>query len=95
MNRPKYLRDYLAVALPGRVLQMRDPNDNARHRYQYASIEGRPCRRVMPRTGVVRDDPEAAWEPLNPDLVARISMARRLRVQRVGHPIVDFFLKLL
>lgn len=95
MSQPAYLRDYLATIRPGRILQMRDPNDNSRSRYQYTLLDGQPARRRLPQRGFWRDDPAAAgWEPLNDQLVTAIRIARLLGRKRVGHPIVDFFLSL-
>lgn len=63
------------------TLQMRDPNDNARHRYQYALVNGVPSRRTLPERGDY--DPPARWEAL--DLRGLLACAGTY------HPILDYF----
>jgi hypothetical protein len=78
MNR-KTLAEYGGHILPDGTLEMRDPNDNARHRYQYRLVDGAPVRRTLPDRGDY--DPPAQWEPM--DLT---------KIPRVGYnPISDYF----
>jgi hypothetical protein len=75
------LAEYGGCLLPDGVLQMRDPHDNARHRYQYARIRGVPSRRTLPASGDY--DPPARWEPLD--------LTRLLACAGTYHPILDYF----
>lgn len=60
------LAQYGGRILSDGTLEMRDPNDNARHRYQYAIIDGVPSRRTLPDTSDY--DPPSRWEPLDIDV---------------------------
>lgn len=80
MNR-QGLAEYGGKILPDGILEMRDPNDDAMHRYQYARVEGKPSRRVLPDAGDY--DPPAQWEPLD---LGEIAGARGMY-----HPILDYF----
>jgi hypothetical protein len=63
------------------TLQMRDPNDNARHRYQYRMVDGIPSRRTLPEEGDY--DPPAQWESV--DLLG-------IAATHQGYnPILDYF----
>lgn len=81
MNLQK-IAEYGGRILPDGILETRDPNDDALDRYQYARIEGIPCRRVLPDAGDY--DPPAKWEPLYLENLAWF---------RGGayHPILDYF----
>ncbi len=95
MSTPAYLRGYIGSVLPSGVLQMRDPNDNARHRYQWAWIAGMPCRRRLPETGDFIDG-AVGWEPVSDQMRARIDSAIALaRIGRIStaHPIVDYYVR--
>lgn len=86
MNLQK-IAEYGGRILPDGILEMRDPNDNAKHRYQYA---WRPCqtnlrafqpsRRVLPDEGDY--DPPASWWPYN---------LAELAAQGGYNPILDYF----
>lgn len=80
MNKEK-LREYGGQLLADGTLQMRDPNDNARHRYQYRTVDGQPCRRMLPETGDY--NPPAQWEAVN--------LASIAATNRGYHPILDYF----
>lgn len=80
MDRAK-LAQYGGRVLADGTLELRDPNDNARHRYQYRLVGGEPRRRVLPEEGDY--DPSAEWEPL--DLRALAAAAHGY------HPVVDYF----
>jgi hypothetical protein len=78
MNRT-ILAEYGAHILPDGILEMRDPNDNARHRYQYVLADGVPMRRTLPATGDY--DPPAQWEPLDLGTLSGVAY----------NPILDYF----
>lgn len=80
MNKDK-LREYGGQVFADGTLQMRDPNDNARHRYQYRLVNGQPCRRMLPDKGDY--DPPAEWEPVN--------LAAIAATHQGYNPILDYF----
>lgn len=63
-----------------RVVEMRDPNDNSRSRYQYRRVGDAICRRILSADGVTITD----WAALTRD-----EMAALLRVRGSYHPILD------
>lgn len=84
MNPHKRLKEYGGYILNDGygTLEMRDPNDNARHRYQYRVINGKPCKRTLPECGDY--DPPAQWEPYDVRALARIYAG-------TYNPIVEYF----
>jgi len=79
MNNQK-LAEYGGKVLPNGTMEMRDSNDNARHRYQYALIDGVPSHRTLPDKGDY--NPPSQWEPLDLFAIAAIHQ---------GHnPILDY-----
>lgn len=78
MNRAKIAQCGGRILADG-TLEMIDPNDNARHRYQYAVVDGVPSRRTLPATGDY--DPPATWERIDVDSSP----------QGYYHPIRDYF----
>ncbi len=96
MSRPRYLSDYLASVLPSGALQMRDPNDNAKHRYCWAWLGEVPSRIRLPEKGDFSDSP-AQWESVSDAMQAQIDRslsARRLGVRvPASHPIIEYFVR--
>jgi hypothetical protein len=80
MNHQK-LKEYGGRVLSDGTLELRDPNDNARHRYQYRIVDSRPCRRVLPETGDY--DPPPQWEPIDLPAIAATHQG--------CNPILDYF----
>ena len=80
MNRQK-LQEYGGQVLTDGTLEIRDPNDNARHRYQYRLVNGQPCKRTLPDDGDY--DPPAQWEAIDLGGIAA--------AHHGYNPILDFF----
>lgn len=80
MKREK-LAAYGGTILGSGILQMRDPNDNAKHRYQYALIDGIPMTRTLPNRGDYK--PPAQWTPIDLRAIAASHQG--------SNPILDYF----
>lgn len=64
----RWERTYGGRILPDGTLQMVDPNDNCRRRFQYRLVAGQPMRRVLRQRGEWREGP-AQWEPVEPSVL--------------------------
>ena len=67
-----------------KVVEMVDPNDNARHRYQYRRSEDGALERRVLRSDGSPDADGSPWEPYSPEELASLCAMRSQY-----HPILD------